>query len=488
MRIAVIPFQSITNTKSSTDMNAFLNWIRVLNESHDDLYWYVLAPPRWLDSSLPEVERVSFLPSETGRDFDFYEAMISVGPETIEYFSPLRGTIPIDLFWTNKSSAAAMLAKAASIPSKGCAIPVVVNEFKAMDHRLTSDAVYDEEMVMRCLGYSLGYGCFGTEVERDIAVGSCRRYLSSFSLSRMMSRSNVFRWGVDIERLDRLLAETPLRERFTLFYGGRLNNASKNVAAMFEVYKKFWEAHDIEVLVTSPTSWRRVYKYAKRNKYATFIGECSPEEYMRLMASSHVIFRPSMHEGYTPGAVEMMYMKPTVLPERYWVRGLLGEMYDKYPFLYTDLKEAYAEIRWIYENYDDAVGKMEPIREFIRENDDVEVCAENWLSKMRGIVEETFVLVKKKEAGARTGVRNKSMPALMRQVLADMPRVFKFSDFCSTLSERSDVQKWTPERGLIVDPSRKVGWSNWHAYKWLCMHARDLCDGPEPRFEKLEVD
>jgi hypothetical protein len=94
----------------------------------------------------------------------------------------------------------------------------------------------------------------------------------------------------------------------------------------------------------------------------------------------------SMDENLSSVIFEQIYVGLVgVLPNRPWV---LESLPKEYPFLWNNVTEAYGMIRWIFENYDEAMSKMTPYREMIGEKYDLPNMMRDLVNHIRKVAQD----------------------------------------------------------------------------------------------------
>jgi len=157
------------------------------------------------------------------------------------------------------------------------------------------------------------------------------------------------------------------------------------------------------------------------------------------------------------GNCEQLYSGSVViLPRRPWVEGLLGPMYKDYPFLYDGTtEEAYTVLKAVYEDYQSAREKMEPVRRFIRENYDIKVVTKRYFDIMEDyILERKRRVVRKREP---QGIKR-----LIDNILRIMGKEVSFLEFLerTKLYSEKDVK--------VSEKNWRSGFpSRWQMYQFL---------------------
>jgi len=449
MRICILPIFSISNLAGASEL---LHLSPQFFKRLDGLYFYHCIPKR-LERYIPEkLDNVKYIIYNDEEQWNYYDQVGGVGASFLSLFNERIGKYPIDCVWSTRTALAASLSRMlwdSRTPEPS--IPMFIEEFKACDYGKTHNIVNDLELAARSLGYVFGYGIFNTPVEKEIGISAAMRYLAPSMVKKIDENSRVIGDNVDIAKVERAKKKAKLKDKFTLFFGGRLNEA-KRAKKLVEIYDRFFRfGRDVNVLITSPRAesgnyWQRK-DTVKRFPEVEFKFNIDSEEFLKEACSSHVIISTSKHEGFTVGVLEMMCSGAVMLlPNEYWVKGLLLDFYDKYPFIYKDFVHAQAMLREVYDNYEEARKKMKP-----------EMIAKRWF-KDKNV--ELLELTAKEVKGGDCGEPGK-------QVSLD--------DFYNKLVELSDNYRSTeaPTRGKM---------SRFVVYKWLSSKYKDLCQNEIPEF------
>ena len=215
---------------------------------------------------------------------------------------------------------------------------------------------------------------FATRLNYEDAMYSAKRVLAPAVVQSVIDKSLVSPVGIDYEAVEKKVAEYKKDknpDRLRLFFGGRLNSL-KRPEVMIENYLKYFAyGRDVDIVVTSPKDdtqfWERLSDEAKQVVEVKL--KLSHEEFLREAALSDIVVYPSKGEGLSYGVLEMILAdNVVVLPDLPWVHSMFG---DWYPFMVKRNKDLYGAIVYITKHYDECKQKMEKVKEFIRENYDV---------------------------------------------------------------------------------------------------------------------
>ncbi len=266
--------------------------------------------------------------------------------------------------------------------------------------------------------------------------------------------------------------------RFTCFFGGRLNRGAKRSDVMLREYDSLFRfGRDIDITICSPKDEGWVLE-AIREEYPeiSVLTNVGSDEFLRRAAQAHVYFSTSAHEGFSVGAVEMLYMTKygTVFvgPRLDWMEGLLGkEAFEEYPFLYEDFTQARVMLRHIHENHEDAAKQVEWVSDLMRERYDVMDTAELHYDHFRTVVDTEL-----DESFVRT-LMGPGTVALTKEAFDALSDEFGLDELYDEMIQRSRAMKSEPRRGQTT---------KWAVRRWLIVHgyADDTYSTAIPRMRK----
>lgn len=360
-------------------------------------------------------------------------------------------------------------------------VPVFVDESMTVNRGTTSATVSDLEMMAQSLGYAYGYPIWDTEVQKKNAVDAARHFLSGHGVLKMLEKGVVIPCGFEPGRIDRSLEGIDIskNERFTCFFGGRLNRGAKRADVMFREYDSFFKfGRDVDITVCSPKEEGWILDLVKKEyPEITVLVQTPSDEFKQRAAKAHVFLNTSAHEGFSVGFSEMMYMTRygTVLiaPRVPWVKGMFKEEYDRYPFLYEDFEQARVMLRWVHENYEEAVEQTRYLGDWVREQyDAAKTNEQHW---------QHFKAVTDKALGPDLGnqLMSSSNRELTLESFARMPDDrFSIDQLYQDMVENSRAMKADPRRGQTT----KFAVRRFLINEGL---AADLYDDPIAHFRKL---
>lgn len=226
--------------------------------------------------------------------------------------------------------------------------------------------------ILTYLGYAYSTPIFLSPLEKEMAVESARKCLAASDVKRISENAKILPVGVPCDYADEVTKDVEKFDKFTLFYGGRINDV-KNPDKVVKLFTRFLSSgRDVQIKITTNTGRTKVGALANRwgalGKELQFIDiryKCPREDYLKVAKASHVGIGWSWSEGFPVGWWEQMYLG---LPILFWKKPwIIRQLPEWYPFVFETMEEAYSMLMYVYENYDEVQTLMERMRKFIRE-------------------------------------------------------------------------------------------------------------------------
>lgn len=373
MRLAVIPAMNlgVSSLLGDSSLHGWWNWSKRITELCDDVFVYLLLPEGLADWEFKH-ERVEALFQD--ESVGYYVMHGEMPYSFMRLFSPIIGKYPVDAVVTERVSAIGWISRALMEPRfKSQEVPIVTDEAMVLDWTSKMQMVPEAEMVAKMLGYVISTPVFHSDWERDIALRVMRRYLSSHVIDDVRDRARVCGRFLDVESLEKHIVGVEKNKEFTLFVGQRLNN-TKHGKELLEVYDKFYSAgRSVRIVATSPRceafsleTWLLKDKIFPEIE---FLPNCSRDRFWKEAASAHVCLNLSsgVDEGFSLGYLEQILCGPVpLIPNVDWVNALMGPVLKEYPYKFESPSEAAGMLRYVYENYEEAQGHAQKLREYIR--------------------------------------------------------------------------------------------------------------------------
>jgi glycosyltransferase involved in cell wall biosynthesis len=400
MRYAMIPLTStVMNIKTESDFLSSKHLIEEAVRQGRGFFYFCLIDVQKPFLGVRNTPGIAYLynPERT----EFYYQSSFVPTNFIDLFNPVLGRYYIDAVITSRSGSAALMSKLlwdkrVHEPE----IPIVIVENKVSVAGGTHNVMCYEDLLLRACGYAVSCNFFATEREKRLAFDLCKDFLSPAATKRAIENSHVVFYGINCDEIDDTVKETKKADKFTLFFSGRLTSNKQWKKVLVDFQKFFSFGRDLGLIVCSPLGETELETAKKIVPFGEVNVALPRKEYLMKLASSHVCLSNSLEEGGTVGHTEMLYSgNVIILPRRPWVEGLLGGLYKDYPFLYDgSTEQAYTILKAVYEDYQSAKVKMEPVRRFIRENYDIKVVTKRYFDIIEQYVfERRKRVVRKKE-------------------------------------------------------------------------------------------
>ncbi|MBI3097924.1 MAG: glycosyltransferase [Planctomycetes bacterium] len=195
----------------------------------------------------------------------------------------------------------------------------------------------------------------------------------------------------------------------------------------------------VDLIAISPLSG--VAKGADQFPLVTRFVDLPRVDYLKVLASTHVVVNASHEEGFTIAVIEQLYSGCVVLlPRRPWVKALIRECYEDCPWRYSTQEEAYAKLKMNRRDYAAAQRAMAPVRAMIRRDYD-----------SRRVVADTFGTIARVVDEGRAGLgMSADVHDLIRQATLGLGSMFRFSKFCETLKALARLPAQVFDRDVPV--------------------------------------
>jgi hypothetical protein len=485
VRLAVLPITSFRHLKGESEIVMFTAQIKQWVHDHEDTWVYLILPEECQEQGWEGI--VEGWPRCTVLWIDklglYYDKLTDLPGTFLDTFNLRIGRYQIDGLVTSRRALTIGAAREMWDHRMKTSLPVFIDESMVVARNLTPSQVSEIEMMAQTLGYAYGYPVWDTETQKKNAITAARQYLSGAMTLRAIQKGVVIPCGFDPDRTDAVLARqnTVKEERFTCFFGGRLNKGSKRADIMLREYDDFFRfGRDIDITVCSPKDEGWILDMIKKDyPEINVLVQTPSDEFKARAARAHVFLNTSAHEGFSVGFAEMMYLTKygTVLiaPRTHWTKGMFQDRFDDYPFLYNNFEEARIMLRWVHENYEAAVDKIAWLGDWVREQYDMKVTNEqHW---------QHYKTVTDRELGHEyvRGLMSDSNRELTLEALAVVPEEFSIERLYRQMTEMSRAMKEDPRRGQTT---------KWAVRRWLMNegYAVDLYNSAETVMRKVTSD
>lgn len=370
-----MPHTGLKNIRGDSNYLLFIDLARYLTKQGHYVYMYM---PRFAKDSVDRFPGLAYIFKDY--DYDFYTEYGLVDIRTLaEKFSRTVGKYFIDVIIT---------AMASQVPFYQVALSDYVHQ-RDVPCMVIEPAVYQEQktgmhehqlrgrmsFIFQALGFAYSTPIFLAPHEKANAMENAKKCLSGSDVKRIDRNARIVSVGVPCDYVNEETKDiTEKYDKFTLFFGGRLNSV-KNPASIFDLYSKFVQSgKNAQIKVTSNTGQVKFFAYGdgykayqKVKDVIDITYQCPREDYVKIAKRSHVAIAWSRSEGFPVGFWEQMYMGlPLLFKNERWVRAQIP---DWYPWVFDTKNQAYAMLLDLYENYDKVVPPvMDRMKEFIEEN------------------------------------------------------------------------------------------------------------------------
>jgi len=463
LRIAILPLPGHTFYRAETEFLMFRQFARDVRGMFG-AYCYVLMPEPAKKQLRQEPGMRIIFEHPFGC---FHDEMISTPTTFLQLFNPRDGKYPVDLVITSRGASGAVLQRCLRDYREDM-VPLVISEpFDdviplVLDESMPADfgwkanpSIHWSEITSRVVSYATAaMTIFDTEREKLVALNGARRVLSAQAIKELEGRMHVNPYGFSADFVDECVNGIKRSDKFAVLMAHR-HNIDKRWDRILGIYNDFFAfGRDIRIIITAPKLENvSALQIVQSNQAIETHFECEQPEFLRYAAECHVTLWMSKVEGFTVGLAQQLYLGLIcVLPRVDWVKEILQETYDDYPFLFTRNKEAKGHLKWIFENYDEAKAKVAWVPGWIKERYDTKVCTR-----------QVYGLMNKNLVNARPPCRlwTKSNLLLFLEAVKTMPDEFGFQEIVDrvvSMSQQLYLKMRDPRRGKA---------SRWSLWKWL---------------------
>ena len=475
LRVAILPLPGFAFLPSETEFLMFRQFARDIRDLYG-AFTYMVLPKFGAEQVSPE-PGIRYL--WEGPLNIFQDGIVDSPTTFLTTFNPRDGKYPVDIAISSRGAFGAILQRSLREARGGMRIPLVLDESMPVDFGWKANPMIDwTELASRCISYSMvSHVFFDTEREKSVAMSGCRRVIASNLLKDIGKNMTALPYGFSSEFVDETVKGVKKKDKFTLFIGARLN-LDKQWRDIIDAYNRFYSfGHDVNIQICSPSNAKNAEReLVKTNAAISIFTECPQPDFLREAASSHVVLNTSKIEGFSVGIVQQLYIGLIMLlPRLDWVKGLLKEKYDDYPFLYDDgeMEQAQSLMLEIFEDYEGSKKKILWLPAWLKKNyDSKSVCIPQMYQKLQSLAKDD---VKFDRFWSPQTVR------IFKKVADAMPSPFKFEDYLDALTSTSQMLPKRLECPRLGRPSR------WSVWTWLKGHGyRDTCKTEMPVFERME--
>lgn len=363
MRVLLLPIVQLSAV-SDSDYNVLKDIVLHSVKHSGKFFFYLCLPKKRSMSATAEDLRQwkTFLYDVGGsRYVSFFHEQLMY-PDLVHYlFNRQLGKFPVDAVITTRTGAVPSIRNAIDDWRRNVGIPVILWESL---FRLYRGGVSNEH-VLRAISYSLADLVVALNPrEKQMILGLCRKFVSPSLLVGLHDRVKSFYRGVNVDRLDQYVGGEK-RATPTVFFGARFSE-DKAPDKMIELLSKLHAVGtNFQALFTSQSSEFVVSKYANAARFPLEIHpSCRRSQFYKLLTEAHAFVCTSVKESFPVGFWEQLYvLRVGVIPDASWSRDLFPRTW---PFLYKSESDAVAMLRWILENYDEAMQRVSWVRPWIR--------------------------------------------------------------------------------------------------------------------------
>lgn len=306
-------------------------------------------------------------------------------------------------------------------------------------------------------------------VARGMTMDIARRFLSPSAVRTITNNSLSVPQGISVAQIAPIVEQTPKREKFTIYYGGRFSG-SKRLADIAELVDKFWAyGRDVQFVVTTGSldGMKRAKFEAAYPQVELHVGK-SQEEAWALMAGCHASFCFSSHELFGMAFWEQMAAGlGVVMLAKDWNKDLVPPDFD---LVVHSPSEAAAMLRlmhneWRYDKQDYAAkyGVDSEAAQWVRSVYD----ADTNMKVLMGDIIGRVGTIEAEAAGMFDKGKAASLQESLESTLQDK-QVLTLADLWKGIRENSRVGTnfigkrmiW-PKSNAYLDALRLARWMGW---------------------------
>ena len=458
LRILVMP---TPNTKSFFNNGLFLG-VRELMEfakaSDRKAYFYLFTPDFVAEGlkEFPDYDKLvvgSFPTVGDKWDYPYLLPMFDLH----RLFGRRQGVYPIDAVLTDNAGAALMLMRGLSdIRRRGENedLPIFVIEGGVSLSRAPHRWEECVDAVTECVGYAVSHPIFLTTREQEMARKQMALHLSPSRVAGALRKSLVCPLPVQCEKIDEAVKGIERNKKFTVFFGGRLND-SKRFDLILESYEYLFKfGRPIDIVITTGNG-SSSFVDSKQYPHVKFHFNCARSDYWKEAAKTHLFVCASEEEGFSVGFFEQLYIGMIGMFQDFpWVRGCLPK---NYPFIYRTNIERDAMLRKIYEDPVAAQKSIAWVPQWVKDTYRPGVVYKRMWEFMQGACDE-----KKKIFWSGT------FKKLVDKAARALGEKFTLDELCTKMGELADskvafgadlqTRSRVPGRWEIVQLVSDLGW------------------------------
>jgi len=448
-----MPVVSARNVQAAPSYNWFLAFRKFVMEKDPDAVFYVLTPlvedSRWQGGADWGGDRVHVLEMRMAESQ--FDDMALVTREFWELFNERFGRLHWDVLITEKPMLVPILKKLSSFHLKGKSRqPVIVSRDQFTVDRKWFKVDEVEELLQAC-GWVSAPCVFQSPHQAKRALGIARLHLKPHHLARMADQMRVFPLGVDCDDIDaqNMSERSQKNDKITVNYSHKLFLEQRFLESLKIMDSTLAGGRQVELqIVTGSSAMKMVMlKKARQYSYIQTYGGMNRSQFLRQMAKAHVFISNSIYEDFSATVVEQLYtgLVP-VLIRADWSEYLVP---DDYPYLFSNMDEGQAMLRYVVDNLDDVVAEWVPrIQEKVRAEFDLKAIVPQMVEWIGDMFE------------ARDPHVTDSIVEVLQEAWDSLPDEFDlpmFYDAIPKFSNTLDVRK-TGSESMATSP-------------WLCVDA-----------------
>lgn len=468
LRVLLIPQIGLKNIRGDSSY-----WTCHYLAKHNPTHFFYLTLPsacKGKEVPLPNVRHLFYdIPVE------FLMVDLAVSMDMVKDFNRRMGRYVVDAVFAYRPTSAQQISTALSDFRRKDYVPVFLMDGGVWPFPMAN--------VMENFTKGWSYAACHTVVRSDHDLNFVAEYVryacSPAAVDMFYRRATIFPSSTEIERIDRINAETVKWDTPTVFIGCRFNE-SKNVRWITETMDMLYQTGKrFDMVCTTPTIEGKGMKFIHKeamNWIKEMHWECPQEEYLRHAARCHIGIYAEIDSAFPLYMVEQMLLGvvPLIPSNRKWPFIVLPK---DYPYQFSSREECLTLVSNILDGYEKAIGRIQPYIRQAREQFDSKKTNRAMMEKIAAVVNEDRMQVAFKQ-GPLLGAVEAAVRKLHKDRIlqTELRRAINAELTGTSLSKVGDAEGRIPRTAMpslhdIRDVMAQIGYE-------------DTCKGAHMTFER----
>lgn len=336
----------------NVDADSLFVIARNLIEAATGGHWILLVPDGWkgLRTTFTVNPGVTYEVQPIPMSWYFKRQEAEPAMHAIERLSPLTGRAPVDLALSFSPALTRQLAHAWTFRLESLGWPVMATwDLLARTDKHLEIKTGHVELLTHAVGMAASdLVLHESPIARRVTMDACRRFLAPSEVRQIRDRSREVWQGVPTTTIRAIARDTPRRERFTVYYGGRFSTSKRvrEIAETIDAFYRFGREVDF-VITTGAISGGVRREFERKFPQIEWHVGLSQRDAWQVMASCHASLCFSQHELFGMAFWEQMAAGlQVVMHARDWNRDILSR---GYPLLAGSHEIAGVHLRALYD-------------------------------------------------------------------------------------------------------------------------------------------